>query len=24
MNPPLMPQKYEIKLIPVYHDKKGQ
>jgi hypothetical protein len=24
MNPPLMPQKYTIKRIPVYHDKKGQ
>jgi len=24
MTPPLMPQKYEIRLVPVYHDKKGQ
>lgn len=24
MTPPLMPQKYSIKLIPVYHDRKGE
>ena len=24
MTPPLMPQKYNIKLIPVYHDRKGE